>query len=72
MRGAGFDEAVLYERKPLTLAQLEKLTGKKQFAELMGDNITWPPGKPTLAAADDKRAAYNPSGPGEFAGIANG
>lgn len=72
MRGAGYDDAVLYERKPLTLAQLEKLTGKKQFAELMGDNITWPPGKPTLATADDKRAAYCPSGPGEFAGVANG
>lgn len=72
MRGAGYDDAVLFERKPLTLAQLEKLTGKKAFTELMGDNITWPPGKPTLATADDKRAAFCPSGPGEFAGIGNG
>lgn len=72
MRGAGYDDAVLFERKPLTLAQLEKLTGKKAFTELMGDNITWPPGKPTLATVDDKRAAFCPSGPGEFAGIGNG
>lgn len=71
MRGAGYDDAVLFERKPLTLAQLEKLTGKKAFTELMGDNIIWPPGKPTLATADDKRAAFCPSGPGEFAGIGN-
>lgn len=72
MRGEGFSDAVLYERKPLTLAQLEKLTGKKRFAELMDGEITWPPGKPTLATSDDKRAAYSPSGPGEFAGVGNG
>lgn len=72
MRGAGYDDAVLFERKPLTLAQLEKLTGKKAFAELMDGEITWPPGKPTLTTADDKRAAYTPSGPSEFAGVGNG
>lgn len=72
MRGAGFEDAVLYERKPLTLAQLEKLAGKKKFADLMADEIAWPPGKPILAFADDKRAAYVPVGPGEFAGVANG
>lgn len=72
MRGEGFPDAVLYERKPLTLAQLEKLTGKKRFAELMDGEITWPPGKPTLTTMDDKRAAYNPVGPGEFAGVGDG
>lgn len=72
MRGAGYDDAVLFERKPLTLAQLEKLTGKKAFAELMEGEITWPPGKPTLTTMDDKRAAYNPVGPGEFAGVGDG
>ena len=72
MRGAGYDDAVLYDRKPKTLAQLEKLTGKKQFAEIMGDLITWPPGKPTLVGADDKREAYAPVGPNEFAGVTDG
>lgn len=72
MRGEGFPDAVLYERKPLTLAQLEKLTGKKRFAELMDGEITWPPGKPTLTTMDDKRAAYSPVGPGEFAGVGDG
>ena len=33
---AGYDEAVIYERKPLTLAQLEKLMGKKPFEEAVG------------------------------------
>ena len=72
MLQAGYEEAMLYDRKPKTLAQLEKLTGKKQFAEIMGDLITWPPGKPTLVTEDDKRAAYTPVGPGEFAGVTDG
>ena len=72
MRKEGYDDAVLFERKPKTLAQLEKLTGKKRFGELMEDNITWPPGKPTLVTLDDKRDAYAPTGPGEFAGVGNG
>ena len=72
MRNAGYDDAVLFDRKPKTLAQLEKLTGKKQFAEIMGDLITWPPGKPTLVGADDKRDAYTPVGPNEFAGVTDG
>lgn len=72
MRSEGYDDAMLYERKPLTLAQLEKLTGKKRFSEIMGDNITWPRGKPTLVTQDDKRDPYSPTGPGEFAGVVDG
>lgn len=72
MRKEGYDDAVLFDRKPKTLAQLEKLTGKKRFGELMEDNITWPPGKPTLVTFDDKRDAYSPTGPSEFAGVGNG
>lgn len=72
MRGEGYDDAVLYERKPLSLAQLEKLLGKKRFAELMLDNIVYPPGKPTLVSLDDEREPYSPIGPNEFAGVTNG
>lgn len=72
MRGAGYEDKALFEVKPKTLAQLEKLTGKKQFTELLGDLITWPPGKPTLVSEDDKRDAYTPTGPGEFAGVTDG
>ena len=42
------------------------------IAEIMGDLITWPPGKPTLVGADDKREAYAPVGPNEFAGVTDG
>lgn len=72
LRTAGYDDAVLYERKPLSLAQLEKLVTKKRFAELLSEEVVYAKGKPTLAGADDKRAAYAPVGPGEFAGITNG
>lgn len=72
MRTEGYADTVLYERKPKTLAQLEKLTGKKRFAELMEGEIMWPPGKPTLTTSDDKREAYSPVGPGEFSGALNG
>lgn len=50
-------EAVLYEKKPLTLAQVEKVVGKKEFAEIAGAYVAKPPGKPTLAEEADKRPA---------------
>lgn len=59
LREAGYDDAILYERKPLTLAQLEKAIGKKPFAAACGSFITTPPGKPTLVEASDKRPPYN-------------
>jgi hypothetical protein len=57
--GAGFDEAILYERKPLTLAAVEKLLGKAQFNKLLKDYYFTPPGKPTLAPVSDKRIAIS-------------
>jgi hypothetical protein len=54
---AGIDEAVLYERKPITLTSVEKLLGKAKFVELTGAHVIKPPGKPTLAPEKDKREA---------------
>ena len=51
----GVDEAVLYERKPITLTQVEKLLGKSKFAELLSEYVTKSEGKPTLAPESDKR-----------------
>ena len=56
-RAAGVPEEMLYERKPVTLAALEKIMGKKVFGEALADYVTTPPGKPTLVKADDKRKA---------------
>lgn len=52
----GVPEQMLWEKKPVTLAALEKTLGKKQFAPL-GEYVTVPPGKPALAPESDKRPA---------------
>lgn len=67
----GYDEALLYERKPKTLTEIEKLLGKKVFAANMADHVTKPMGKPTLAPASDKREPYN-SAAADFAGVTDG
>lgn len=55
---SGLDEEMLYERKPLTLSAIEKMTGKKQFAEIFTDYVHKPQGKPTLVLETDKRPVY--------------
>ena len=65
---AGYDEALVYDRKPKTLSELEKLMGKAEFAEKIGGYVTKPLGKPTLAPASDKREAYSPAA-ADFAGV---
>lgn len=52
-------KAQLYERKLLTLTQLEKTFGAKHFAEIAGDIVVKPQGKPTLAPESDKRPALS-------------
>lgn len=54
---SGVEEAMLYERKPLTLAAVEKVMGKKAFADVAGAFVETPPGKPTLVPESDKREA---------------
>lgn len=56
---AGYDEALVYERKPKTLTDIEKLMGKKEFAETLGKYVVKPLGKPTLALETDKREPYS-------------
>lgn len=65
---AGYDEALVYDRKPKTLTELEKLMGKAEFAEKIGSFVTKPLGKPTLAPASDKRETYSPAA-ADFAGV---
>lgn len=62
LKAAGIDETVLYERRPLTPAQLEKaLNDKKLYRELLEvpGYVFKEPGKPTLAPESDKRPAYS-------------
>lgn len=57
LKKAGISEEMLWERKPLTLAQVEKMVGKKPFSETVGNYIVKTPGKPALVEAADKRPA---------------
>lgn len=62
LKDSGYEEEKLYKPKEaLSLSNLEKLVGKKKFAELVGEFITKPHGKPTLVSENDKRAAYSPA-----------
>ena len=54
---AGIRTEVLWERKPLTLAQVEKIIGKKEFAANVGEFVTKKNGKPALVEDSDKRPA---------------
>ena len=58
---AGYDEALVYERKAKTLTELEKLMGKAEFADKLGHFVVKPLGKPTLAPMTDIREAYSPA-----------
>jgi hypothetical protein len=58
LMGNGFEETMLYERKPLTLTETEKLVGKTKFKELLSAYINTPLGKPTLALNEDKREPF--------------
>ena len=55
----GIEEALLWERKPVSAPGLEKILGKKAFAAASEGLVVKKPGKPTLVPASDKRPAYN-------------
>lgn len=61
LQSRGVAEAMLYERKPVSVAGLEKALGKKAFAETAEGLWTKTPGKPTLVPESDKRPPYNPA-----------
>ena len=54
-RAQGIPEEMLYERKPISLAAMEKLMGKRQFLDTMTPFVGTPAGKPTLVPDTDRR-----------------
>lgn len=64
----GYEEALLYEKVPLTLTKLEKVIGKTKLSEAIGDYIEKPKGAPTLVKESDKREPYRISAAEEFGG----
>ncbi len=69
LQANGVDRAIIYDSVPKTLAQLEKLLGTVKFKELVGEFVTKPQGKPTLAPESDSRKEFN-SAAADFAGVA--
>ena len=65
---SGIDRALIYDYKPKSLSELEKVIGKKRFGELLEDQIVRPMGAPTLAKESDKRPVYS-SAEADFAGV---
>lgn len=68
------DEAMLYERVPLTVSKIEKVLKTAQFRSLLEEpgHVKKSPGKPTLAPLADKRPSIAPDAAADFGGFANG
>lgn len=58
-----------FEKKLNSPSKLEKLMGKKKFAERLGDLVDKPPGKPKLAPPDDPRPAMTNVSEANFTNI---
>lgn len=62
LTSAGYEESMLFERKPLGVTALDKLVGgQAKLKEILGDTLDKPAGKPTLAPESDKRKPYSQS-----------
>ena len=54
-RAAGYID--IYKQSLIPITEMEKLMGKKGFAEILGSLVYKPPGRPTLVPESDKRPA---------------
>ena len=54
-RTAGYTD--IYKQNLISVTEMEKLMGKKGFADILGSLVYKPPGKPTLVPESDKRPA---------------
>lgn len=57
LNDAGYPDTVLRETKDLSISQIEKIVGKKEFTELAKDLVVKQPGAPALVPESDKRPA---------------
>lgn len=57
LREAEVPEDMIFERSLIGITAMEKMLGKNVFAEVLGDLVSRPEGKPTLAPESDKRPA---------------
>lgn len=57
---AGYTD--IFKKSLISITEMEKLMGKKTFAEILGDLVIKPQGKPTLVPASDSRPAITATG----------
>lgn len=57
---AGYHD--IYKKSLIPITEMERLMGKKTFAEVLGALVEKPKGKPTLVPASDKRPAISITG----------
>lgn len=62
LKSNGIDEALLFDRVPLTVSKIEKVLKTEQFRTLLEEagHVLKLPGKPTLALLSDKRKPIAP------------
>ena len=59
----------IYKKSLIPITEMEKLMGKKTFAEVLGGLVIKPQGKPTLVPASDKRPAIHTGANHDFSEI---
>ena len=57
---AGYTD--IFKKSLISITEMEKLMGKKTFAEILGGLVVKPQGKPTLVPASDRRPAITATG----------
>ena len=57
---AGYTD--IFKKSLISITEMEKLMGKKTFAEVLGGLVVKPTGKPTLVPASDRRPAITATG----------
>lgn len=62
-KAAGYKD--IFKKSLIPITEMEKLMGKKQFSEILGELVYKPSGKPTLVPVSDKRPAITKSNPNE-------
>ena len=59
----------IFKKSLIPITEMEKLMGKKTFAEVLGGLVSKPQGKPTLVPASDKRPAIHTGANHDFTEI---
>lgn len=59
-RAAGYTD--IFKKSLIPITEMEKLMGKKTFAEVLGSLVVKPKGKPALVPASDRRPAITSTG----------